>query len=181
VTGLVLAGIFAAAQSTISSSINSAATLILCDLYKRYVRPGAGERESLHVLRAATLLAGLAGTGAALALLRIQSALDAWWQLAGILSGGMLGLFLLGLLSRAGSRAAFAAVVAGVLTILWLTWSPTDAWPDALGALRSPFHGFLTIVLGTSTILVAGLLLAGLPRPRAAPERPVELTEGSSP
>src|SRR5207247_1899867 len=96
-------------QSTLSSSINCSATLLLCDFYKPYWRPAASERESMRVLWGASLLVGLAGTGMALAMMRIKSALDAWWQLAGIFSGGMLGLFLLGLLCRRASNAAAAA------------------------------------------------------------------------
>src|SRR3972149_2289356 len=61
VGGLVIAAVFAAAQSTLSSSINCSATLILCDLYKRYIRPGATEKESMFILRIATLFVGIAG------------------------------------------------------------------------------------------------------------------------
>ncbi len=100
VSGLVIAAVVAAAQSTISSSINCSATLLLCDIYRRYVRPQATERESMRVLWAMSLLVGLAGIGMALAMMRIKSALDAWWELASIFSGGMLGLFLLGFISR---------------------------------------------------------------------------------
>ncbi len=159
VTGLVIAAIFAAAQSTLSSSMNCAATLFLCDIYKRYFRPGAGERESMRVLRLSTVVAGGLGTGAALAMIEIKSALDTWWQLAGIFSGGMLGLFLLGRLSRrATSLAAAAAVVLGVLLIGWMTWQ----WEVLPAEWRSPFHGFLVPAFGTSAILILGLLFGRL-------------------
>ncbi len=157
--GLVIAAILAAAQSTISSSINCSATLLNCDVYQRYFRPQASERERLTVLRVTTLVVGAAGTGAALAMMHIRSALDTWWQLAGILSGGMLGLFLLGFLSRRATSAhAAAGVVAGVVVILWMTLSP--AWPDSMAALRSPFHPNLIIVFGTLTILGVGWLFS---------------------
>jgi hypothetical protein len=46
-------------------------------------------------------------------------------------------------------------VVAGVLVILWMTLSPRiESLPTAF---QSPFHGFLTIVFGTATILLTGL------------------------
>jgi SSS family solute:Na+ symporter len=173
-TGLVLAAIFAAAQSTVSSSVNCSATLVLCDIYKRYFRPLAGERESMRVLRVATLVAGALGTGAALAMMQIKSALDTWWQLAGIFSGGMLGLFLLGQISRRATNAAAAlGVTLGVLLICWMTLSPK--WSGALANFRSPFHGFLIPVFGTTIILLAGLLagslLAGARKTAAHPER----------
>jgi SSS family solute:Na+ symporter len=95
----------------------------------------------------------------ALAMMRIQSALDAWWSLAGIFSGGMLGLFLLGLISRlAGSVAAATGVTLGVLVISWMTFSPR--WSGALAAWRSPFHSFLITVFGTLAILLVGLLVS---------------------
>lgn len=159
VTGLVIAAIFAAAQSTVSSSINCSATLILCDVYKRYFRPAATERESMRVLHVATFIFGMAGVGMALAMMQIKNALDAWWGLASIFSGGMLGLFLLGLLSRrAGNRAAAAGVVTGVILIAWMTFSPK--WTQAPAAMRSPFHTLLIVVLSTLTILLVGWITA---------------------
>lgn len=168
-TGLVIAAIFAAAQSTISSSMNCCATLVLCDLYRRYLRPGAGDAEALRVLRVTTVVVGLLGTGAAFAMMRIKSALDVWWEWAGIFSGGMLGLFLLGLISRRARNAdAAVGVVCGVLVILWMTLSTKAGWPAALADFRSPFHSFLTTVFGTAAILLIGLLLSRRGRRRGA-------------
>ncbi|MDW8310678.1 MAG: sodium:solute symporter [Verrucomicrobiales bacterium] len=160
VTGLVIAAIFAAAQSTLSSSMNCCATLVLCDIYQRYFHPGASQRESLWMLRATTLVAGLLGTGVALAMMRIESALYVWWDWAGIFSGGMLGLFLLGLISRRARNAdAALGVLTGVLVIVWMTLSTKAGWPRVLAAWKSPFHSFLTIVFGTASILLVGLLM----------------------
>jgi solute:Na+ symporter, SSS family len=160
ITGIVIAAIFAAAQSTLSSSINCSATLVLCDLYRRYWRPYASEREAMRVLRGATLLFGLAGTGIALLMVRQGGgALDVWWQWASMFSGGMLGLFLLGLISRRANNAAAATgVVIGVLIILWMSLSPkfSEAW----AAWRSPFHSFMVVVIGTLTILLVGLAVS---------------------
>jgi solute:Na+ symporter, SSS family len=159
ISGVVVAAIFAAAQSTLSSSINGSATLALCDLYRRYARPNAGARESMVVLRLGTLGFGMAGTLAALAMLRVKSALDAWWELASIFSGGMLGLFLLGIISRrATNPAAATGVTVGVLVISWASLSPR--LPEAWAAWRSPFHNFMVIVIGTLTILLVGLVVS---------------------
>ncbi len=125
VTGLLVAAIMAAAMSSVDSSLNCSATLILCDIYKRYFRPKATERESMRVLYGATLVCGILGTGIALALIGTTSALDTWWHLSGIFSGGMLGLFLLGQIShRAKNPAAVTGVIIGVLLIAWMTFSP---------------------------------------------------------
>jgi SSS family solute:Na+ symporter len=156
--GLVVAAIFAAAQSTLSSSINGSATLTLCDLYRRYLRPEASEQESMWVLRTATLFFGFAGTFTAFAMVGVESALDSWWAIASISSGGMLGLFLLGIVSRASNAAAATATTVGVLTIVWMTISAK--WPAAMGDLAAPFHSFMITVIGTLTILLVGLAVS---------------------
>lgn len=163
VTGLLVAAIFAAAMSTVSTSLNSSATIILNDFYRRFVNRSADERQSMRLLRRTTLGWGVLGTGVALAMTQVRSALDAWWMLAGVFSGGSLGLFLLGLMSRRpGNRAAVIAVGAGVLVILWMTLSRQwSAWPEAL---RLPFHGFLITVFGTATILLTGFLVTQFTR-----------------
>lgn len=158
--GLVVAAIFAASMD---SNLNSMATLTLCDVYKRYLRPNAGERESMRVLRISTLAWGVIGIGMALAMIRVSNVLDAWWELAGIFSGGVLGLFLLGMISRHATNAsAITAVVIGVLVILWMSLSATDNWPEKLSHLRNPMHSFMTTVVGTLSILLVGLLLSQL-------------------
>jgi SSS family solute:Na+ symporter len=156
--GLVIAGLCAAAMD---SNLNCMATLFLNDLYRRYLRPAAGEREAMRVLYGSTLVFGAICVCAALAMIRIKSALDVWWELAGIFGGGMLGLFLLGrLVPRADSRAGLIGVAGGVAVILWMTLSPKIAgWPLAW---RSPFHGLLIIVFGTATILLLGAVAARL-------------------
>ncbi|MEY4939345.1 MAG: hypothetical protein RIQ93_1080 [Verrucomicrobiota bacterium] len=166
ITGLLIASIFAAAMSTISSSLNSSATIVLDDYYQRFIEPAATERRKMRVLQVTTIAVGLVGTGIALAMIQVKSALDAWWMLAGIFGGGMLGLFLLGVLSRAASRGALIGVLAGVVVILWMSLSPK--WTGAAGAWRSPFHGFLTIVLGTAAVLLVGLLATALVGPKSA-------------
>ena len=129
---------------------------MLTDWYQRFFRPEAGERESMRVLHGASLVWGALGTGVALAMIGVKAALDAWWTLSGIFAGGMLGLFLLGLISRrAGNPAAVTAVLAGVLVILWMTLTPgSAAWP---AELQSPFHSFMIVVVGTLVILLVGL------------------------
>lgn len=158
--GLLIAAIFAAAMSSMDTSLNSSATLYLCDIHKRYIRPRADDRESMRVLHLATLVVGVAGTLTALAMLRVKSALDAWWNLQGIFTGGMLGLFLLGLISRkAKNPAAIISVVAGGLLILWLSLSKTDSWQESISGWVNPLHSFMTIILGTSSIVLLGVAI----------------------
>jgi SSS family solute:Na+ symporter len=163
VTGLLIAAVFAAGMSTISTSLNSAATVLHADFHRRFFRPAGGEAGALRVLRGATLAFGVAGTATAFLLLNIASALDAWWTLSSICSGGILGLFLLGwLCRRASNPPAVAAVLCGVLAIAWVTLSAAGWWPAALADWRSPLHPFLAIVLGTLVILLGGVGFSGL-------------------
>lgn len=178
VSGLLVAAIFAAAMSTLSTSLNGAATLTLADFYRRYYRPEADAKESMVVLYASTFFWGVLGTATAMAMMEVKSILDVWWKLAGIFSGGMLGLFLLGFLSgRARNPSAIIAVVAGVAVILWMTVSQTDIWPEAWASAKSPFNSFLVTVFGTLAILLVGFVLtlmldrSRLKSPSADPEQ----------
>ena len=157
IAGLVVAAIFAAAMD---ANLNSMATLTLCDLYKRYWRPQADDRESLRVLRGATLFWGVVGTGMGLAMIGVKQVLDAWWNLAGIFSGGVLGLVLLGMLTRASNAAAALATAVGVLVVFWLSLEPLLKLFDIEISPRwqNPLDANLTIVVGTLTIFLVGLI-----------------------
>jgi len=163
ISGLVIAAIFAAAQSTISGSINSSATLIAWDIYKRLITPNANQTQMMRVLRIASAGVGIGGTLFALGMINIKGALDVWWELASLFSGGMLGLFLLGLISRANTNsAALAGTLTSILTIAWITLSEKIPWKGQLIALKSPFHTFMGIVVGTLVLMLVGILLSGL-------------------
>jgi solute:Na+ symporter, SSS family len=154
--GLLIAAIAAAAMSSIDTGLNSSATVILSDIYIRYIRPGAHEAERMRVLHGATLIWGILGTAAALAMIGVESILAVWWELSGIFAGALLGLFLLGMIWRAvDGFSAVIAVTAGVTVILWMTVSPRiEVLPSQL---QSPFHPNLTIVAGTLSIILVGL------------------------
>jgi SSS family solute:Na+ symporter len=73
----------------------------------------------------------------------------------------MVGLFLLGMISRrAGNVAAVCGTVVGLLVMLWMLISPMAIWPAAWASFRSPFHSFMIIVVGTSVILIVGLAVS---------------------
>jgi solute:Na+ symporter, SSS family len=139
ITGLLIAAIFAAGMSTVSTSLNSTATIILTDYYQRYINKDAGESQSMAVLYGSSIVMGFLGVLIAIALVGVESVLDAWWSLASIFSGGMLGLFLLAFLSRKVRRIdAMAGVIAGVLVIIWMSLSPLYFTDENLLALCCP-------------------------------------------
>ncbi|MBR5698840.1 MAG: sodium:solute symporter [Prevotella sp.] len=142
-TGLLVASIFAAGMSTVSTSITSGATIVLSDFYRRL-----GGKSELFVLRLSSAVIGALGILISLALVNVDSILDSWWKLSSIFSGGMLGLFLLGFLSRkARNIDAAIGVVCGFLVIAWIS----------LG--NSGIHEYLAIVFGTIAIFLVGFLL----------------------
>jgi SSS family solute:Na+ symporter len=163
ITGLLIASIFAAGMSTVSTSINSTATIILSDYYKRYLNKDASERSQMKILYSSSLIFGALGILIALSLVGVSSVLDAWWALASIFSGGMLGLFLMGYISKKVRNVdAVIAVIIGALIIIWMSLSPMYFTEGKLLAFRSPFHTNLTIVFGTLAIFLAGFILAKL-------------------
>ncbi len=169
--GLLIAAIFAAAMSSMDTSLNSSATVIYCDIYKRYFNPEASEKSSMRFLYITTFVIGVLGTGTAIAMLDVKSALDAWWNLQGVFTGGMLGLFLLGLISKkAKNPHAVCAAILGISLIAWLSLSKTDLWPDAWEGGKNPFHSFMTIVIGTSSIVLIGVLLSAFLKPHESTE-----------
>lgn len=155
--GLIISAILSAAMSTISSGMNASATVFTEDIYKRYFNRNSSETRSLRVLYIATVIVGLMGMLCGIAMIGIKSLLDAWWTLSGIFAGGMLGLFLLGLISKkTENRDALAGTLAGILVILWMSFSYLI--PESYSYLKNPLHANMIIVVGTLTIFLVGNL-----------------------
>jgi SSS family solute:Na+ symporter len=158
VTGLLIASIFAAGMSTISTSYNSSATVFLTDYYQRYFKKTASDKQAMRVLYISSFIISIFGILIAIAMINVQSALDAWWKLAAIFSGGMLGLFLLGVFSKSKNAVgAIIGVIVGVSIILWMSLSNVFLGEEALG---NRFHTYLTIVFGTLAIFLVGFLVS---------------------
>ena len=157
--GLIISAIMSAAMSTISSGMNASATVFSIDVYKRYINPGMDDKQLMKVLYISTAIFGVMGMCTGVAMIGIKSILDIWWQLSGIFSGGMLGLFLLGMISKkTGNAEALTATVIGVVVILWMTFS--GSIPTDYAFLRSMFHSNMIVVVGTLVIFLIGLLLS---------------------
>lgn len=120
VTGLIIAGIFAASMSTLSSCMNSVATLISVDFYERFAK-SATPAKSMRLAEWMTVVAGVIGVGTAilLALFDIKSAFDMWFALQAVLGGGFAGCYGLGLFTQ---RANWQGAVVGVIASLVITF-----------------------------------------------------------
>jgi SSS family solute:Na+ symporter len=151
--GLLLAALLSAGMSTMSSGMNSSATVFLKDIYLRYVQPDLTPQKQLRVLLIATVVMGCLGILFGISMIGVKSLLDVWWKLSGIFAGGMLGIFLLGFLAKQVTNgAAKIAALVGVIVIAWMSFK--DVLP---AAYQSPLDGKLTVVVGTLTILFVGI------------------------
>lgn len=116
--GLLIAGIFAAAMSSLDSSMNSAATAFTTDFYRRF-HPKADDAVSLKVARWLTVIVGASGMLFALMMARwdIKSLWDQFNTILGLFAGGLGGMFLLGILCRRahGVGAVFGLVASGMI------------------------------------------------------------------
>jgi SSS family solute:Na+ symporter len=121
--GLVVAAILAAAMSTVDSNLNCSATVLLLDFYKRYFNPNIGERGSILFLRGMTIAWGVLGIFFAILMIRAESILDTWWQISGIFGGGVLGVFILGLLRvRLRLWQGLVSIAVSIAVITWATF-----------------------------------------------------------
>ncbi len=163
--GLIIAAILSAAMSTISSGMNSSATVFLKDIYQRYIDKNVSPKKEMQVLYLSTASMGVLAVITGIVMIGVKSILDLWWQLAGIFAGGMLGLFLLGMISRsAGNTVAKLATIIGILVIIWMTFS--NLLPDAYAGWRNPLHMNMVMVVGTLTIFLSGLLISRFKQPK---------------
>ncbi len=155
VSGLVIAGLFAAAMSSLDSSMNSMATAVTTDFYP-LARPRSGDRERLRVARALTALFGVGGTGSALYLASLNSTsmFDQYLKVIGLFGGGLAALFAAGIFTR---RANGPGVLIGFVTsaaVLWLV--------QRSGAV----HFLLYAAVGVTTCFGVGLAASFAFRPR---------------
>ncbi len=99
--GLVVAGVFAAAQSTISTSMNSISTVFVTDYFQRF-NVFKTDKAYLNLARFSTFFFGVLGTGLALlfATADIKSIWESFMEVLGLLGGAMCGLFLAAMFTK---------------------------------------------------------------------------------
>ena len=127
VAGALIAAIFAATMSTISSNINSVATAFSIDFWKRF-RPTT-DSQLVVVARWASVLSGMVGLSLALlmATWSIQSFLDFFNEALGLLTSGLGGLFFIAVfMKRVKGYAALTGFIVGEIVVFWMS-EYTDA------------------------------------------------------
>lgn len=144
ISGLVIAGLFAAGQS---GSQNSIVTAIVTDFYQRF-RPDAGEARCLRLARQLTLVLGIVGMSCAalMATYNIKSLWDLFLLILGLLGGGLAGVFMLGIFTkRANGRGALVGVAISWV-VLYLVQSFTSV------------HFFLYAGIGILVCVISGYI-----------------------
>ncbi|HKK51906.1 MAG TPA: sodium:solute symporter, partial [Myxococcota bacterium] len=165
--GLVIAAALAAGMSSLDSSINAISTVWIVDLYRRH---WVKEREDRHYLRVAwgiAALASLAMLGGAILMLEAPgpSLQDISIRLTSLLGGGLLGIYLIGFLTRRGdARAVWAGIACTATFTLWTM----GVFPERLSV---PFDLYYTAALGNVVMFGVGFG-ASLLLPRAKPPSP---------
>jgi len=151
IAGLIVAGIFAAAQSTVSTSMNSVATTIVTD----FLRPLGvchSEKGYLKAARWATLIVGVIGTMLGVLFVNpdIKSLFDVFMIVIGLFMGVLGGLFALGALTRraSGGGALTGAIIGG--GVMFSLWRFTAV------------NGYLYTAVGIATCFVVGYLASTL-------------------
>lgn len=123
--GLVIAGVFAAAMSTISSVFNSLSTVFLRDFYQ----PITGREGSVKLARQMTVAFGLLATAISLYADSFGAVLVAAGKIRNFFGGSLVGAFLLGIFfPRANGFGAFWGIVAGFTAVATLSYTTSVSW-----------------------------------------------------
>jgi len=149
---LIVAAIFAAAMSTLSSSLNSSAAVAVADFYRPLRGGHSSESHDLRVARSLTLGWGIVQISVALVARTLsQRVVDEVLAIAAFTNGAILGVFFLGTFTRrVGESAALVGMAAGLLAMLYVKFFTPIAWPwfVVIGSATTVFVGLVSHMLG---------------------------------
>ena len=154
VTGLVIAAALAAAMSSLDSSINAISAVGVVDLYRRHLVRDRDDRHYLLVARWITAVVSILMMLGAWYLIKAETKTlqDSATILASLLGGGLLGMYLIGFLTRRGdARAVWAGIVATMLFTAWTLLSGKGLLPEFL---RAPFDLYYAGIIGNVVMFV---------------------------
>jgi SSS family transporter len=145
ISGLLIAAILAAAMSNLSAALNSLSSSAIMDFYAR-LRPQADEKTRMHLSRLATVAWALVLFGLAIiALHRVGRVVEVGLQIASVAYGALLGVFLLGVLTRRANQ--FGAMIGmvfgfGVDLYIWLRTPIPWTWWVLIGSVVTFMVGY---------------------------------------
>lgn len=155
--GLFMASLFAAAMSTVSSTLNCLAVIGTEDLYRRF-RPIASDSVRLRLGKAIVVVVGVLTTGVAMILDRYSAhALSLYFTATAIFSCGLFGLFFLAFFStRANGRGVWIGIIACVLFTAYATLTGSKEHLLDLGEFNFNMPGVMIGVIGHLVLIVVG-------------------------
>ena len=150
VTGIIIAGLFAAALSTLAGSMSSLASSTMMDLYIPFFGKVDDDKKQLRISRLFTIMWAILLVGAAIFFMNTsQAVVELALSIASFTYGGLLGTFLLGILvKKARQEDALAGFVAGIFIMITVISLKLVAWT------------WFTLIGVLATVLVGGLLNA---------------------
>jgi SSS family transporter len=153
--GLFLAGVLAAAMSSIAAELNSLSTATVIDFYRRWVRAEAPDAHYLLVSKAATGVWGVFACIVATYAVSLGSLIEVVNRFGSFFYGSILGVFLLAMIPGARARGAFVGLIAGMGTVA--------AVSVGLPAVSFLWHN----VIGAVTVVGVGVGVSGFQRAEA--------------
>jgi solute:Na+ symporter, SSS family len=169
VTGALVAAVFAAAMSSLDSALNSLSAALTVDFLARF-KPDVSDAQRLAFAKVVVVTAGVLGIGIGIYSARTEAPLiELILTFMGYFAGGLLGLFLLGMLTRrATGHGAFTGAVVGTLVVLMVTRNdfPLPRLYEWFGFEPIPF--IWSTAVGLVVTLVVGYLVSLFSRPTPA-------------
>ena len=159
VAGLFMAALFGAAMANLSSDFNSLAAVGVEDYYRK-LRPEATEKQRLRVAKVIVAICGSLCVVIATMLAHTNgSALSMWYTVSAIVSGGLVGLFLLAFLTERASRTgAYIGIAVSLLFTDWATLTLDGGKIWNLGSYNFSYHNYMIGVFGHLIVFGGGYL-----------------------
>ncbi|MGH9674522.1 MAG: sodium:solute symporter [Bryobacteraceae bacterium] len=129
VAGLVMAAVLAAAMSNLSAALNALASTTVMDFFRPMERAARPEAEYLKLARRMTVVWGVVLFAIGWLSRQVESVLQAGLSIASVIYGSLLGVFLLGVLTRrVGEKSAMIGMVAGLAVMVYVRAATPIAW-----------------------------------------------------
>ncbi len=148
-TGLFIAGVLAAAMSSIAAELTALSTTSVIDFYRRWVKDDADDAHYLKVSRIATVFWGVFACSVAIYAATLGSLIEVVNRFGSFFYGSILGVFLLAMMPRANGAGSFFGLLVGMGVVAAVAFGAPDVsflWHNVIGAV---------------TVVTVGLVLGG--------------------